>query len=278
LLKRTNVSTAAVFRDAWVDAREAVLEQFEYRELLWQLTKRDLLLRYKQAAMGFGWAVFMPLINTAVFSVVFTRVAPLKLDVPYPLFAFLGLLMWNFTASALRFSVVALTGNINLVTKVYCPREVFPISAVLVTIVDTLVGSIVLVAIMAYYHIGPGGAIVYLPAVAAVHIAFTTGMGLILSMANLFYRDVKYLFEVVITMWMFATSVLYPSSLVTGKLGLVMRINPMTGIIDAYRDVLLYGHAPTSSAFLWSAALAGVTFVVSAFVFHRAEFRFAESV
>lgn len=278
MLKTTIVSTSAAFRDIWADAREAVVEQYEYRELLWQLTKRDLLLRYKQAAMGFGWAVFMPLINTAVFSVVFTRVAPLKLDVPYPLFAFLGLLMWNFTASALRFSVVALTGNINLVTKVYCPREVFPISAVLVTIVDTLVGSIVLVAIMAYYRIGPGAAILYLPAVVAVHIAFTTGMGLILSMANLFYRDVKYLFEVVITMWMFATSVLYPASLVGGKVGIVMRANPMTGIIDAYRDVLLYGRPPSSSAFLWAAGVAGLTFVVSALVFHRAEFRFAESV
>lgn len=262
----------------WRDGRELVAEQFEYRELLFQLTKRDLLLRYKQALMGFGWAVFMPLVNTAVFSVIFMRVAPLHVDVPYPLFAFLGLLTWNFTASALRFAVNALTGNLNLVTKVYCPREVFALSSVLVTMVDTLVGGVVLVAIMLYYRIGPGWAIVYLPIVVLVQVAFTTGVALFLSMANLFYRDVKYLFELVITMWMFATSVLYPTDLVTGMAGVVLRINPMTSIIDGYRNVLLYGRSPLTPAFAWTSLAVSVMLVASAIIFHRAEFRFAESV
>src|SRR5258706_13768935 len=118
--------------------------------------------------MGFGWAVFMPLINAVVLSVIFTRVGPLHVDVPYPLFAYLGLLTWNFTASALRFSVNALTGNISLVTKVYCPREAFVVSTVFVTLIDTLVGSVVLIALMAYYHIGPGWAIWYLPVVVLI--------------------------------------------------------------------------------------------------------------
>src|SRR5438270_4692890 len=99
--------------------REVVAEQWEYRELLVRMTLRDLLLRYKQTAMGFGWAIFMPLVNTAVFSVIFTRVAPIDTGMPYPLFAFCGLLMWNFTASSLRFAVGSLTGNSNLVTKVF---------------------------------------------------------------------------------------------------------------------------------------------------------------
>jgi ABC-type polysaccharide/polyol phosphate export permease len=242
------------------------------------MTKRDLLLRYKQAVMGFGWAVFMPLANTAVFSVIFTRVAPLKLDIPYPLFAYLGLLAWNFTASSLRFSVVSLSGNVPLVTKVYFPREIFVLSAVVVCLVDTLVGSVVLVALMAYYGVWPGLALAYLPIVILVHASFTVGVGLFLSMANLFYRDVKYLFELVITLWMFATSVLYPSNLVGGTAGLVLRLNPMTAVIDAYRDVLLYGRAPFTPAFLWASSLAVVTLVVSGIVFHRTEFRFAESV
>src|ERR1700730_5226387 len=109
----------------FADCREMLTEQVTYRELLYEMTRRDLLIRYKQTIMGFGWAVFMPLINTAVFSIIFMRVAPLQVDVPYPLFAYLGLLTWNFTASSLRFAVNALTGNISLVTKVYCPREVF---------------------------------------------------------------------------------------------------------------------------------------------------------
>src|SRR5690242_5799463 len=111
------------------DVREMVREQVEFRELLVQMTSRDLLLRYKQTAMGFGWALATPILNTVIFSLVFTRVAPVATPVPYPLFAYCGLLPWNFTASALRFSVTSLTANTNLVTKVYFPREIFPFSA-----------------------------------------------------------------------------------------------------------------------------------------------------
>src|SRR4029453_18490523 len=108
------------------DLREMVAELVEYRELLAQMTRRDLILRYKQTIMGFGWAVFMPLVNTAVFSVIFTRVAPIDTGVPYPLFAYCGLLAWNFSASTMRFAVNSLVSNMNLVTKVYFPRELFP--------------------------------------------------------------------------------------------------------------------------------------------------------
>ena len=104
------------------DFKEIVAEQYEFRELLYQMTRRDLLLRYKQTVMGFGWAVFMPLLNTAVFSVIFTRVAPLATDIPYPLFAYCGLLAWNFSASSFRFSVISLTSNASLVTKVLSSR------------------------------------------------------------------------------------------------------------------------------------------------------------
>src|SRR5207247_5941689 len=123
------------------DVREILSEQAQYRELLYEMTRRDLLIRYKQTIMGFGWAVFMPLVNTAVFSVIFTRVAPISTDVPYPLFAFCGLLAWNFTASTLRSSVTSLTSNAGLVTKVFFPREIFPFSPMLVALVDLIVGS-----------------------------------------------------------------------------------------------------------------------------------------
>src|SRR5204862_201717 len=118
------------------DLREMVEEQIRYRELLYQMTRRDLLLRYKQTVMGFGWAIFMPLINTVVFSVIFTRVAPIDVGMPYPLFAFCGLLAWNFSASSFRFAMTSLTSNTNLVTKVYFPREIFPATSVLVSLVD----------------------------------------------------------------------------------------------------------------------------------------------
>src|ERR1700752_3530412 len=139
-----------------VDLREMVHEQVEFRELLYQMTVRDLLLRYKQTVMGFGWAIFMPLVNTAIFSVIFTRVASLDVGTPYPVYAFCGLVAWNFFASALRFSVVSLTSNSNLVTKLYFPREIFPFSAVLVSLVDFAVASLALAALMLYYKVAVG--------------------------------------------------------------------------------------------------------------------------
>jgi ABC-type polysaccharide/polyol phosphate export permease len=260
------------------DVTEMITEQFQFRELLYQMTKRDLLLRYKQTAMGVGWAVFMPLVNTIVFSVIFMRVAPINTGVPYPLFAFCGLFTWNLFASSLRFAVNSLTTNPNLVTKVFFPREIFPFAATLVSLVDFVVSSVVLAGGMAYYHIVPGAMVLFLPAVLAAHLAFTLAMALLLSMANLFYRDVKYLFEIVLTVWMFVTAVLYPSSLVGGKLGLVMRLNPMTPIVEAYRAVLLYGRSPFTPDFLAATALSFAMLGVSWVLFHRAEYQFAENI
>lgn len=267
-----------MFNGLVADIKEMIVEQFEFRELLYQMTVRDLLLRYKQTIMGFGWAIFMPLLNTAVFSVIFTRVAPINTGVPYPLFAYCGLVTWNFFASSLRFSVSSLTSNPSLVTKVYFPREIFPFSAIIVALVDLGVASLVLIAMMVYYRVPPTPALMFLPLVLGVHIAFTAGIALLVAMGNLFYRDVKYLFDIVLTMWMFATSVLYPVDILGGRLGQAMRLNPATPIIDAYRAVLLNGHSPFSPAF-GGAAFLSVAILVAAWVaFHRAEFDFAERI
>jgi ABC-type polysaccharide/polyol phosphate export permease len=258
--------------------REMVREQAEHRELLYQMIKRDLLLRYKQTVMGFGWAVFNPLLNTIIFSVIFMRVAPIETGVPYPLFAYCGLWVWNFFASSLKFAVNSLTSNTNLITKVYFPREVFPLSTVIVSFVDFLVAAVVLVAMMAYYGVAPGVSILLLPAIMAVHVALTIATALVLAMSNLFYRDVKYLFEVVVVVWMFISSVLYPIELVGGRVGALMRLNPMTPIIDAYRDVLLRGEWPPVAPLANVAVFSVVFLAVAWLMFHRSEFRFAENV
>ena len=256
---------------------EVVAEQWEYRELLVRMTARDLLLRYKQTVMGFGWAIFMPLVNTAIFSVIFTRVAAIDVGTPYPVYAFCGLVAWNFFASSLRFSVTSLTSNPSLVTKVYFPREIFPFSAVLVSIVDFAVSSIVLVALMLYYRVEVGWPLLMLPVVVLAIIVFTAATALVISMANLFYRDVKYLFEIVIAVWMFATSVVYPIGRVGGKLGAVLALNPMTHLIDAFRAVLLDQRMPGMAFHLTFAA--SILMLAGAWVmFHLAEFDFAENL
>jgi ABC-type polysaccharide/polyol phosphate export permease len=257
--------------------KEILSEQWIYRELLVRMTLRDLMLRYKQTIMGFGWAVFMPLVNTAIFSVIFMRVATIDVGVPYPLYAFCGLVAWNFFASALRFSVTSLTGNPSLVTKLYFPREIFPFSAVLVSLVDYAVASVALAGLMAYYGVGFGWSILLLPVVIAVQVAFTAAVALLLAMGNLFYRDVKYLFEVVISVWMFATSVVYPIGRVGGKLGAVLALNPMTHLIEAFRAVVIEGQAP-SAAFAVTAVASLVLLAASWLLFHAAEFDFAENL
>ena len=260
------------------ELREIVREQIAYRELLFRMTHRDLLLRYKQTIMGVGWAVFMPLVNTVIFSVIFTRVAPIATDVPYPVYAYSGLLVWNAFASSLRFAVTSLTANSNLVTKIYFPREIFPISAVLVALVDSIVGSLVLVAMMVYYRIGVGPAIALLPVVILVQLVFTCAVALVLAMANLFYRDVKYLFEVLITIWMFGTSVVYPIDLIHGRLAWLLKLNPMIPIIGAFRTVVLHSQVPNPGPFLGVAIASLALLLVAWVVFHRAEFQFAENI
>jgi lipopolysaccharide transport system permease protein len=259
------------------ELREVVVEQWQYRELFLRMTLRDLQLRYKQTVMGFGWAIFMPLMNTLIFSVIFTRVTTIDVGVPYPVYAFCGLLAWNFFASALRFSVVSLTANPSLVTKLYFPREIFPFSSVVVSLVDFAVASIALAALMAYYGVGVSWSILLLPVVVAVLVLFTAAVALLLAMGNLFYRDVKYLFEIVISVWMFASSVVYPIDRVGGQLGALLAVNPMTHLVDAFRAVVVMGQAP-SAAFAATAVITVFFFIGSWLLFHAAEFDFAESM
>jgi lipopolysaccharide transport system permease protein len=262
----------------WQDVREIVHEQLQYRDLLFQMAKRDLMLRYKQTFMGAGWAVFMPLVNTVIFSVIFTRVARVDVGMPYPLFAYSGLVAWNLFASSLRFSIGSLTSNIPLVTKVYFPREIFPLSVVLVCLVDFAIANGVLALMMIYYGVAPSTSIVFLPLVLLVHVTFTVSVALLVAMANLFYRDVKYLFDVVLMAWMFATSVLYPASLMGGRTGQLMQLNPMTPIVDGYRAAVLTGESPLTPWFFGAAIAAVLMLGVSWVLFHRAEYRFAENV
>lgn len=262
----------------WNDVREIVHEQRQYRDLLFQMTKRDLLLRYKQTFMGASWAVFMPLVNTLIFTFIFTRVARVSVGMPYPVFAYSGLVVWNLFATSLRFSITSLTSNIPLVTKVYFPREILPVSSILVCLVDFAIANGVLLLMMVYFGMTPPAAILYLPAVLFVHVTFTTGMALLIAMANLFYRDVKYLFEVTLAAWMFATSVLYPISLIGGRAAKVLQFNPMTPIVDGYRAVMVTGQSPFTAPFAIAAMVSVAVFVTGWVVFHRSEYSFAERV
>ena len=253
-------------------------EQLEYRELLLSLVRRDLLLRYKQTLLGFGWAILVPALHMLVFTAIFTRVVRLETDVPYPIYAYAGLLPWTFFSSALAFGATSLTRDVSLVTKVWFPREIFPFAAVIVSLVDFLVASSLLVALMAAYRIAPGPEIVALPLILLIQIAFTAGMALLLALANLLYRDVKYLLGIGLTVWMLLTSVVYPVERIGGRLADWLMLNPMTPIIDAYRAVLLRGEWPALGPLAYAAGVSIVVLLGAWTVFHRTEPYFAELV
>lgn len=253
-------------------------EQLEYRELLLSLVKRDLLLRYKQTLLGFGWAILVPALHMLVFTAIFTRVVRLETDVPYPIYAYAGLLPWTFFASALTFGATSLTRDVSLVTKVWFPREIFPFAQVLVSLVDFLVASSLLVALMFAYRVAPGIEIVALPVILAIQIAFTAGMALLLALANLLYRDVKYILGIGLTVWMLLTSVVYPVERIGGRLAEWLMLNPMTPIIDAYRAVLLRGEWPSLGPLAYAAVVSVAVLAGAWTAFHRTEPYFAELV
>jgi lipopolysaccharide transport system permease protein len=260
------------------DVTVIVREQVDYSELLRVIARRDLTVRYQNSVLGFGWAVFVPLLQMLIFTLVFTRLAPIDTGMPYPIYAYTGLLIWSWFASSLRFAGTSLISNPHLVTKVYFPREVLPFSAVLVAFFDFLVASIVLVGLMVYFDVRISWALGALPVIIVTQLVFTAAIALVVAMAHLFYADVKYVFELFLLLWMFASSVLYPLDRIGGTVGMVLRGNPMTVLIDAYRDVLLHGSWPAWAP-LGVVALTSVLFLGVAWIaFHRAEYRFAEEI
>lgn len=260
------------------DVREMVTEVRDYRELLLMITRRDLLLRYRKTVMGFGWAIFMPVINTIVFTVIFRRVATIQTDVPYPVFAYCGLLPWNLFATSLKTGISTLVVNKNLLVKVYFPREMLPFSTMLVGVVDFFVGLSILAVLMLYYWIPVTWTVLFLPVLIVVQLMFTAGLAMLLAPANLYYRDVKYILDVVIAVGMFATPVVYPTRQLTGTLGVILQLNPLAPIIDGYRAVLLHGQLPSAIPFTAAAILSLTIYAVGWLIFHRAESSFAENV
>lgn len=266
----------------------AALELFRYRQLLFSLTWRDLRVRYKQTLLGMAWAVLLPLAMMLIFTFVFTRavnvVEGMNISMPYPLYAYLGLVPWAFFSTSLIGCVSSLVSNRNLVTKVNFPREVFPLSAIGSAFADFVVAGSVLIALTAYFHLTTEWdfafhrSLCFLPVVVFVQLIFTAGLGLLLAMGNLFYRDVRQVSGVAIQLWMFVTCVLYPIPRDGSWTASVMWLNPMTPIIDAYRACIAEGRLPLDSHFIYTTVLAGVLLIGGWACFRRWSHRFAECI
>ena len=253
-------------------------ELWSYRELLYFLTLRDVKVRYKQTALGAAWAVIQPFFMMIVFSLFFGRLAKVPSDgVPYPIFTFCALLPWQLFAHALTESSNSLVANERLITKVYFPRLVVPMSAVLGGLVDFAVAFVILLAMMFYYGVVPTGAILALPAFILLAIMTALGVGLWLSALNVKYRDVRYTINFLIQFWLFATPVAYPSSIVPEHWRALYGLNPMAGVVEGFRWALL-GNKPPGAMLAVSVGVVIVILVGGLYYFRHMEREFADVV
>jgi lipopolysaccharide transport system permease protein len=253
---------------------------WEYRDLLYFLVWRDVKVRYKQTALGAAWAILQPVLATIVFSIFFGRLAKVPSDgLPYPVFAYVALLPWQLFAFCLGESAHSLVSNQNLITKVYFPRLVIPLSTVLTGLVDFGVAFIVLLILLLAYGIVPTAAsFVLLPALLLFAIAAALSVGIWLSALNVQFRDVRYTLPFLTQIWMFATPVVYSSHLVPAKWRPLYGLNPMTGVVEGFRWALL-GHAQGAVQSIWiSAGMVVLLLTGGLFYFRRMESTFADIV
>ncbi len=249
-----------------------------HRELLYFLTWRDVKVRFKQTVLGAAWAIIQPLFTMLIFTLFFGRLAGMPSDgIPYPIFAYTGLLPWTFFANALTASGNSLISNANLITKIYFPRVIIPCAAVAANLVDFAITFVILLVLMGYYRVIPTMSVALLPLLLLLTVLLALGVGMWMSALNVKYRDIRYALPFLIQLWMFASPIIYPASLMPPRWRWVLSLNPMTGIIEGYRSALL--RRPVDWLSLWlSTAFVLAICVVAAFQFRSMEKDFADVV
>lgn len=253
-------------------------ELWRYRELLYFLTWRDIKIRYKQTLLGAMWAIIQPTLTMMIFTLFFGRLAKMPSDgIPYPIFVYTGLLPWTYFANALTNASNSLVGERNLITKVYFPRLIIPMGSSIAGLLDLAIGMSVLGVLMAYYRFVPSVGLLIFPVLVFFTLLLAVGAGLWLSALNVQFRDIKYVIPFMTQIWLFCTPVIYPTSLLK-EYEWVMNLNPMGGLIKAYRACVL-GHMPLDwTALAVSGGLTMAIFLGGTFYFRRMERTFADVV
>ena len=253
-------------------------ESWAYRELLYFLIWRDVKVRYKQTALGAAWAIIQPLFTMLIFTIFFGRLAGVPSDnIPYPMFAYAGLLPWTFFANAVTNSGNSLIGSANLITKVYFPRMLIPAAAVGAGLVDLGIAFLILVPLMFYYRVAISLNLLMLPVVVLLTTLLALAVGMWLSALNVKYRDIRFALPFLIQLWMFVSPVIYPTSFLPSKWRWLIWLNPLTGIIEGYRSSL-FGLHFNLTALATSAAITLALLTYSLYAFRRMEKSFADIV
>jgi len=254
-------------------------EVWQYRELLYFLTWRDIKVRYKQTALGATWAIIQPFFTMVVFSLFFGKLAGVPSDgIPYPIFSFAALVPWTFFAYGVNQSSNSLVSSANLMQKVYFPRLVIPLSSIISGAVDFLLAFLILIFMMIFYNIVPTLNVVWLPLLLLLTMVTALGVGLWLSVLNVEYRDIRYAVPFITQFWLFATPIAYPSSLLPEPWRTLYGINPMAGVVEGFRWALLGTETAPGPVIIVSSLVSLVILVGGAFYFRRMEKTFADVV
>jgi len=261
---------------SWVSLQ--LRDLWNYRELLYFLTWRDVKVRYKQTLLGAAWAIIQPLLTMLIFTLLFGRLAGIKSDgIPYPIFAYAGLLIWTFFANAVTNSGNSLVGSANLITKIYFPRMIIPGAAVGAGLIDLALAFLLQIGLMIYYGIVLSPRSLMVPVLVLLTTLLAVGVGMWLSALNVKYRDIRYAIPFLIQLWMFVSPVIYPASMLPPRWRWVFALNPLTGIIENFR-VAVFGGSFNWSALAVSATITLLVLVGSAYSFRRMEKTFADIV
>jgi lipopolysaccharide transport system permease protein len=253
-------------------------ELWAYRELLWVLTTRDIKVRYKQTVLGAGWAILRPFITMVIFSVVFGQLAKMPSDgYPYPVFVYAALLPWTFFAAAIGTSGGSLVGSSHLVSKVYFPRLIIPLSSIGAGFVDLLISTGILLLMMLYYGVGWSWNLLAAPLLLMFVIFTALGVGTLLSALTVAYRDFTHLTPFMVQIWMYVTPVIFPVSLVPERWQWLLYINPMTGLVEGFRSAFL-GKPFDMTGLGISFAIAIAVFLIGVAYFEKVERRFADII
>ncbi len=242
---------------------------FRYRDLLWLWTRREVQVRYKQSLLGIAWAMLQPLALTVIFTIVFSRLVRVDTGgIPYPIFAYTALVPWTFFATSLSFGIASLVNNMNLVTKIYFPREILPLASVGAAFVDFLVSAAILAGMMLLYGVKPGWGSLWIAPLLILQTALTVAVVLLGSALLVFFRDVRFVVPLLTQVWMYACPIIYPTALVPERYRTLYFLNPMAGIIDGYRRALLTGETPRLDALALGAAVT-LTLLITGYLFFK---------
>jgi len=244
---------------------------------MWAL--REIKVRYKQSVLGAAWAILQPLALMIVLTVVFSFFARVPTDgVPYPIFSYTALLPWTFLSTSIAFAVPSMINNMNLVSKIYFPREILPLGSLIAACLDFLIAAFVFLGLLVFYRVPASLNLLWVPLLLAIQIALTSGIVLFLSALIVSFRDLRFVVPLGVQIWMYASPVIYPTSLVPERFRSLYMLNPMTGLIDSYRSVVLYGDAPNLPDLIPSALISASLLVTAYMYFKRSEVRFADII